>query len=237
MVRLPLTAEEFERWTLARDAYVSLANHLGDMRVAASQLLSRLASGLISAYAETQVIEGGRSPPERSNIEFILPEIWKTLANIQYPHTLELWKISDAEISLRDSTTIGQYGYPERFLKLYGIRFDPIAFAKLVPRLQARPQREPPEDAGSGKAIEDAISKEPPVSEAHSADKPTVSQDHVRQWAELYVKLFSETEDTGDKAWDSAKGFFQGKSVPRQWARDAVAAIRPRKAGRKPTAK
>jgi len=191
-------------WITPKEALAIVSEAIGDS--AQSIIMERLSGNLLQAVAGRVSLVDDDGEPDISEDCPIDAGLWQ---HLQQP--MHLWAAAQARFYLRDPI------YGARTFTCTDIRFLKEHVLRMFPN-RPTPASERSE---MGNAIE-PISKGRPVSDAD-----------LKRWAELYVAVYPENEDTGDKAWESAKGMFQGKSVSRKAARDAIAALRPRKRGRK----
>jgi hypothetical protein len=175
-------------------------------------IMQRLMAGVLFATATSGWSKAEyRGPPVVERVPAKVPtQHWVSLADGSF------WNTGDARFVIPD--------FPNSAFTIWchDVRFDPAEIERMFP---APPSTPVPDETVP-----------PPQKEAEQ-NKPAVSSSRLEEWAALYVNTYAENEDTGDKAWESAKGMFQGKLVTRKAARDAVAKLRSRKPGRKPTAK
>lgn len=203
-----VAADRLASWLTPADALARVKQLLGSEVVAAKAIVDLLSDGLITSGAQIGIISNDGEEKRGTNV--VVPaRYWGLLAG--GAHGQFFWTTGAVEFWADGGHTR---------IRFYGLRIDPAGIDAMFPA-DSRPQ--PREDSD---ALERDEPKAPPVAEAH-----------LKKWAALYVEVYSESEDTGDRAWESAKGMFQGRSVTRQSARGAVSELRPRQRGRKPTAK
>lgn len=190
---------KFKAWIPAQQAlrrYRPVANGH-----AASDLVKRLAEGLIAARAENFIVKFGQ--PKRYGPETVVPSyLWRAIADRPELDALSLWSTGAAEADIFPDGT-GANPVPH---KLFGVRFDPAAIARLT---VTAPTAEP-------------IGKRRP---------PSVSGAALKVWYEAYTLAYADEERTADHAWTCARGAFPDRVVTRAEIRELLP---PSKPGPKP---
>jgi len=210
----PITEEEYRRWYTPKQALEIVGKAMaGDWNAAYPAILQRLAGGKILAHAEDidwkQVSKTGALPKYSAVGKDILDQ-WNKSNHQSY---LPFWSSGNATVELRTGHSLSDAPLT---INLYGIRFDPDGINKLAGI--ATPL------AASSAAL--AVTSPEPEQKG-----PRVSDPLLKEWFALYSKAYPDAEDTEDRAVESARGMFQGKSV----SRDRVRALRgARKRGPKP---
>jgi hypothetical protein len=192
---------EFRAWIPAQQAltrYRPLANGH-----AASDLVKRLAEGLIAARAESFIVKFGQ--PKRYGPETLVPPyLWRAIADQSELEELSLWSTGAAEADIfPDGTRSDPVPH-----KLFGVRFDPAEIARLT----------------GGTVLADPPLRRRP---------PPVPAAALKAWYEAYILAYAEGERTADHAWLCAKGAFPDRAVTRAEVRELLPPSKPGpKAGR-----
>jgi hypothetical protein len=206
-----ITADEFTTWMLPSAALQLLYTSGSiDYRTGKLAILKRLQHGLIQAVAET-----GKLQNSSGTLVPITQKEWGYAEDGIVPSPL--WVTGDITIAVPMHTYEGYTRVPVYF---FNVRFNPTGVRALLP-----PEHVEPVSAQQSKP-EPSETADPPEQEKG----PSVSPEHLREWFELYKKVYQGPQDTEANALASAAGMFPGKSV----SRDRVRALRgAQKRGRK----
>jgi len=126
------TAEQFETWIRARDAYRQAKDAFGSH--AAYTIIGRLKTGLLTARAKHVFLEPDGT---KSGFELLIPrELWATFeSDHQYLSQSTLWNTGEMEVHT-------YRGRPQSF-KFYDVRFDPDGVSEMLPPRPVPPQPKP----------------------------------------------------------------------------------------------
>lgn len=126
-----ITAEEYARWLMPREALEALPNHWSD-DTKRGAIYDRLREGLLRAVARTVTFRGRRAP-----LFELEPMMWKEWA-VHVDH--RFWSMGDYS-KLRGDVT-GYGSYEDREFKAFEVRLDPAGLASMIghsPRSAATP--------------------------------------------------------------------------------------------------
>ena len=118
-------SKDFESWVPAQQA---LARYRAVAQTyAASDLIKRLAAGLLAARAENFIVTFAQ--PKKYGPEMLLPAyVWKAIADRAPSEDLSLWITGSAEADIfPDGTEANPVPH-----KLFGVRFHPAQVEKLT---------------------------------------------------------------------------------------------------------
>jgi hypothetical protein len=183
-----LTAKDIAGWLTPSQAVEILSVAFqNDDSISKKTLLGRLAGGLIlAASAETTVDES--VPVTRIFYGLIPSKDWSGIGIYD-----DFWISGDLAYMRR-------YGSTERLVRHYGVKFEPHAVRAIIPIAAKEPF---------------AITQQTPAEPEPEPKGPRVSDAHLQAWFEFYKKVHTGAEDTEDRAAESARVNFPGKSVSR----------------------
>jgi hypothetical protein len=196
-------SSKYKDWIKPSKALARAKAHFGDAYTAAEALGERLKDGLLGAMAETIVYEEPGKPETTTSFAPLAKVVWRHVTGGW--HGQMFWRTGNLEVWLDRG---------EDRCSLHGILFDPEGLDKFL-GAEARPA--PP-----------AVPDSPPEPEQKG---PRVPEPLLKEWFAVYSKAYAGTEDTEDRAVESARGMFPGKSVSRERVRILRGA---RKRGPKP---
>jgi hypothetical protein len=201
-----LTAEDVADWLTPDQAVKILQGVFEEDYLSKKTLLGRLAGGMIQAVSGHTVIEGDKSS-RRSR--FLIPSAdWHHIDISD-----DFWISGDLTYSRREYGGIGT-----ETIRHYDLKFEPQSVRATIANAQTHAASNP----------------EPGMLESLQKG-PRVTDPHLKAWFDLYSQVYSGTaEDTEDRALQSARGMFPGKSVTRDRIRELRGA---QKRGRKPREK
>ena len=198
-----IAAEEIAAW-LSPSAALEMLRSL-DRRTAKLAILNRLQHGLIRSGAQTATFQG------QSYIRVPLdPDMWENAESGIVVSAL--WQTGDITIQMPiTSPAYGRQSFP---LALFDVRFDPVGIKALMPGAESVAMQQP-------------NSESPQTNEPETQKGPSVSDEHLRAWFELYQKAYQGSQDTLANAHQSAVGMFPGKFVSRERVRQLCAGRKP----------
>jgi hypothetical protein len=197
MEQRALTAKDIADWLTPSQAVEILdAAFNVSSHLSKKTLLNRLAGGMVIAASAHTVIEDSH-PARRILYDLIPSEDWNEIDTLD-----SFWITGDLAYHRRSYGISG-----EKLVRHYGVKFEPLGVRAIIPS----GAEEPP-------AMEQQASAEPEP----EPKGPRVSDAHLQAWFEFYKKVHSEAEDTEDRALESARKNFPGKSV----SRDRVRSLR-----------
>jgi hypothetical protein len=163
-------------------------------RVSKQVLLERLRGGMVQAVAAHSVFDGGRQGRE---VFYKIPsDDWERVDTSDI-----LWITGELTYTRREHGLAGR-----TTVRHYNVRFEPQGVRAIVANAPKEPAAKPDPD------------KPEPAQKG-----PRVTDPHLEAWFDLFTKVYSGTvEDTEDRALESARGMFPGKSV----TRDRIRALR-----------
>jgi hypothetical protein len=223
-----LALDQFETWLTPGDTLDRLSKILGSPEAAAKGIATRLCGSAIKSAARSSSWEGRSGTREGPPVDRIPPGFWLTLP----PPVVKslLWKTGDIHFYL--GLRFGDTHTDLIAARYYGVRFDPVGIDTWIrdipsPRPRQHHWRPKPKPEPEQVAL---VAEKLVADEAGAAEKPPVSQEHLRAWFELYRQIYTGSQDTEDNALKSAMGMFQGNSVARKRVRELRG---PRPIGRK----
>jgi hypothetical protein len=188
-----LTAEDIADWLNPDQAVQILDAVFNKISLSRHTLLERLRGGMVQAIAAHSAFDGRRS--SRATLYRIPSEDWEKVDTAD-----PFWITGDVTYQRRE------YGGGDIIIaRHFDVRFEPQGVWAIVgkPGISHTTQAQP--ESSSVAELE--------------PKGPRVTEPHLRAWFEFYKTVRSEAEDTEDRALESARKNFPGKSVSRERVR------------------
>jgi hypothetical protein len=192
-----LTADDIADWLTPSQAIEILYAEFKDYSLCIRTLLGRLRGGMVQAVSGHTLIQRAGTD-SRKSFYAIPSDHWNNVETNSAG-----WTTGDFAYEFREH---GRSSYLTA--QHYGVRFEPQGVHAIVfgSATSASP-------AGRQVPIEPAPKPEP------EPEGIPVSDAHLQAWFEFYKKVYNEAEDTEERALESARMNFQGKSVSRERVR------------------
>jgi hypothetical protein len=187
------TADDYiAGWLTPSQAVEILDRAYKEIGVSKRTLLERLRGGMVKAVSANSTFHGSR---ERREVFYEIPsEDWEYVDTVD-----DIWITGHVTYTRRE------YGRSEQTkVRHFNVRFKPENVLAIV------------KATATQAAIDPHLAAEPDSKGSRVADA------HLQAWFEFYKKVHTEAEDTEDRALESARLNFPGKSV----SRDRVRALR-----------
>lgn len=126
-----ITEAEYRTWLPPQEALRRVGDYMDDWIIAAQAIVRRVNAGLIRVHAKSGTVQrsaGNEALKPFAAVPEVVRKFWDSTGNA---FALPFWTSGDAEVQLRVRKA-GSYDRTEIWT-LFGVRFDPVALAELMP--------------------------------------------------------------------------------------------------------